>query len=319
MRETEYAFAVARVRANEPALLTEDDIGLLISAENEQSALRILADRGWDEPADGKDIFDLQAAKAWDMIERSVPDPALLEAMVIGNDFFNVKAAIKAVFSDIDPEEYMASPCLCDTKTVIKAVTENDFSLLPDYLAEYADTAYHRISGGESGQSAEMILDKASLEKRLALAEKSECSLLTDIVKLGAVLSDIKIAKRCAHTGKKRETALESMCPVEGLDIEAFVRAAYEGKEIREIIADAGFTEIAPLADGDFSALEMKCDNLITEMIKKAKYDAFGPDPVVAYYYAKLAEIKNVRIILSAKAAGVPTETIKERVRSVYV
>ena len=319
MRETEYAFAVARVRANEPALLTGDDIELLISAGDTQSALRILSDRGWDEPDGKNDIFSRQARKAWEMIEQSVPDAELLEAMIIGNDYFNVKAAIKAVFSDIDPEGYMTYPCLCSTKDIITAVTENDFALLPDYLADCADRAYHSVSGGESGQSAEMILDKACLEKRLESASKAQCPLLEKIVRLSAVLADIKIAKRCAHTGKKQETAFGSICECPGLDTEALIKAAYAGEEIGEIIKEAGFPEIAPFADGDFSVLEMECDNLVTNMIKSAKYDAFGPDPVVAYYYAKLAEIKNVRIILSAKASGVPTETIKQRVREVYV
>ncbi len=319
MRETEYAFAVARVRANEPSLLTEDDIELLISAGDEQSAVRILSDRGWDEPGGQADIFTLQADKAWEMIEQSVPDAGLLEAMIIGNDFFNVKAAIKAVFSDIDPESYMTRPCLCSTKDIITAVTENEFSILPDYLCDCADRAYHSISGGESGQSAEMILDRACLETRLDRAAKAQSPLLEKIVRLNAVLANIKIAKRCALTGKKTETAYESMCVCPGLSNEALVSAAYSGEEIKDIIKEAGFPEIAPFADGDFSTLEMKCDNFITDMIKAAKYDAFGPDPVVAYYYAKLAEIKNVRIILSAKAAGVPTAAIKERVRDMYV
>ena len=213
----------------------------------------------------------------------------------------------------------MTYPCLCSTKDIITAVTENDFSILPDYLADCADRAYHSISGGESGQSAEMIIDRACLETRLASASKAQCPLLERIVRLNAVLANIKIAKRCALTGKKPETAFASICDCPGLDNEALVKAAYAGEEINEIIKEAGFPEIAPFAGGDFSALEMECDNLITEMIKAAKYDAFGPDPVVAYYYAKLAEIKNVRIILSAKAAGVPTETIKQRVREVYV
>ena len=63
----------------------------------------------------------------------------------------------------------------------------------------------------------------------------------------------------------------------------------------------------------------MTCDNLITRWIQDARYLVFGPDPVIAYYYAKTAETKNVRIILSAKSAGVPTEIIKQRVRDIYV
>lgn len=109
------------------------------------------------------------------------------------------------------------------------------------------------------------------------------------------------------------------MCECGFIDNSVLVDRVYSGEDLKDYISECGFPEIAAEADGDFSTLEMKCDNLVTDMIKSARYDAFGPDPVVAYYFAKLAEIKNVRIILSAKSAGVPTETIRQRVRDVYV
>ena len=319
MRETEYAFAVARVRANEPALLTADDIEQLIASEDEKSTFRILSDKGWDDPAEGKDIYDAEAEKAWDMISRSVPDPALLEALIIGNDFANIKAAIKTVFSDIDSEKYIVKPYLFNPKETIRAVKENDFSILPEYLSETADRAYHCISGDESGQSAEMIIDKACLEKRLECSKNAQCPLLERIVSIHSLLANIKIAKRCFATGKEKQYALDSMCECGFIDNVILLDRAYSGEEFKDYIKECGFPEIASESDGDFSTLEMKCDNLITDMIKIARYDAFGPDPVVAYYYAKLAEIKNVRIILSAQAAGVPTETIRQRVRDMYV
>ncbi len=319
MRETEYAFAVARVRANEPGLLTADDIEQLIASEDEKSAFRLLGDKGWDDPSEGKDIYDTEAEKAWDLISRSVPDPALLEALVIGNDYANVKAAIKTVFSDIDSEKYMVYPALFSPSEIIKAVNENDFSNLPDYLSDCADRAYHCISGGENGQSAEMIIDKACLEKRLECSKKAQCPLLERIVSILSLLANIKIAKRSLLTGKEKRFALDSMCECGFIDNEILVNKVYSGEELSDYISECGYPEIAAEADRDFSTLEMKCDNLITDLIKGARYDAFGPDPVVAYFYAKLAEIKNVRIILSAKSAGVPTETIRQRVRDMYV
>ncbi len=319
MRETEYAFAVARVRANEPFLLTAEEISQLISAPDEQTARRLLEEKGWADGEGGKDIYDTRAERAWVLIKSSVPDPELLEAMIIGNDFANVKAAIKSVFSGIEPEKYMVYPCLCDTAEIIRAVKENDFSALPDYLAQCADDAYHTISSGGSGLAAEMIIDKASLETRLRFAEKSGSGLLKKLVGLSALLANLKIAKRCFSTGKSADFALESMCECSFMSNEELVKKVYAGEELSEFAKEAGFECVADEIDGDFSSLEMKVDNTVAQMITEAKYETFGPDPIVQFYYATLSEIKNVRIILSAKADGVPLDTIKQRVREVYV
>ncbi|MDD4422638.1 MAG: V-type ATPase subunit [Eubacteriales bacterium] len=56
IKDTDYAFAVARIRANEPGLLTESDLDQLISAENYSSALRMLEEMGWIESEDREDI-----------------------------------------------------------------------------------------------------------------------------------------------------------------------------------------------------------------------------------------------------------------------
>lgn len=318
MRETEYAYAVARIRANEVGLLTKADLSQLISADSYSTAVRILAGKGWQEKDGGADICERELEKAWALISESVPDSKLLEAMIIGNDFANVKASVKAVFSGLNPADYIVKPCVCDAETIIKAVNENDFSILPDYLCECANEAYHAISGNQNGQAAEMIIDKASLETRLKYAKEAGSELLVKITALSCIVANVKIALRSARTGKTEQFALDAMCNCDMLDNNALVTAAFAGESLADIIKQAGFPEIADEVDKDFSALEMKCDNLVTQWITDAKYLIYGPDPVIAYYYAKSAEVKNVRIILSAKAASIPTETIQQRVRDIY-
>lgn len=54
-RDTDYAYAVARVRANELTLLTEADVDQLIEADSYEAAKQILSDKGWGEWEDGMD------------------------------------------------------------------------------------------------------------------------------------------------------------------------------------------------------------------------------------------------------------------------
>ena len=55
------------------------------------------------------------------------------------------------------------------------------------------------------------------------------------------------------------------------------------------------------------------------ELAQTARMTAFGTEPLAAYYLAKEAEIKNLRIISVCKESGTDRETITERMRKLYV
>ena len=67
------------------------------------------------------------------------------------------------------------------------------------------------------------------------------------------------------------------------------------------------------------SAFEKYCDDAVMENMKKAKYTAFGLGPIATYIFARMTEIGCVRIILSAKFNGTSEETVRERMRELYV
>lgn len=320
MNETEYAYAVARIRANETKLLTRGDLESLASAPDYETALSFLADKGWEVPSEGEkfDVAERETAKAWELIADSVPDASLFEALIIGNDFFNVKATIKCVFSNKDPAEYVVSPCTVDPEKIKTAVVNGDFGGLPERLAERAEAAYDAASRLEDGRLAETILDRASLETRLELAKKSGCEPLERVARLNAVAANVKIALRCRATGQSEEFALGAMCDC-GLDRAELLKAASSLGSAAEYLDSNGWGFLSESLKKGFPEFEKKLDDSVIETVESAKYEALGPDPAAAYYYAKAAEAKNVRLILAAKQNGVPVEKIRERARKLYV
>ena len=55
------------------------------------------------------------------------------------------------------------------------------------------------------------------------------------------------------------------------------------------------------------------------ELAETARMQAFGSEPLAAYFIAKEAEIKNLRILSVCKEFGANKETITERMRKLYV
>lgn len=319
MKDTDYTYAVARVRANELNLLSPAELTQLINAPDTGTAERLLSDKGWDIPENGEfDICERELEKVIALFSESAPESGLAQALIIGNDYSNLKAAVKCTFSAIDPSDYYTAPCLTDTKIITEAISKADYAILPEHLKGCAEKAYKAVSGQQSGQLAEMIIDRCSLEERLRRASASGSGILKKICGITAFAANVKTALRCVSTGKSRAVSLDAMCAC-GADNEAILDNAESNEKMAEYIS---LTEYSFLADGikeGFAAFEKLCDNKITALLLEAKAEIYGPDPLAAYYYAKLAEAKNIRIILSAKANGIPAETITGRVRDIYV
>ncbi|MEG1145790.1 MAG: V-type ATPase subunit, partial [Clostridium sp.] len=67
------------------------------------------------------------------------------------------------------------------------------------------------------------------------------------------------------------------------------------------------------------SSFERWCDNLIMNRIKPQKYNSFTVSPLAAYILARENEIKCVRILLSGKLNNLPDNSLRERLREMYV
>ncbi len=70
--------------------------------------------------------------------------------------------------------------------------------------------------------------------------------------------------------------------------------------------------------ENSFVYLEKAINDFLIQILKPAKYLSFGPEPVLAYYFAKANEINLMRLIILAKLNGLPADLVKERLNNVY-
>ena len=67
-----------------------------------------------------------------------------------------------------------------------------------------------------------------------------------------------------------------------------------------------------------FSELDVLIDNYLINKTRACKLIAFGIEPICAYFFNKLMEIKNVRILLAGKENNYAVSEIKKRMRILY-
>jgi len=67
-----------------------------------------------------------------------------------------------------------------------------------------------------------------------------------------------------------------------------------------------------------FVFLEKLMNDFLMQVLKSAKYITFGPEPLLAYYFAKRNEINLMRMIILAKLNNVSSDLVKQRLNYVY-
>ena len=70
--------------------------------------------------------------------------------------------------------------------------------------------------------------------------------------------------------------------------------------------------------DQALAELDVRIDNYLIDKTKRCKLMAFGIEPICAYFFNKLMEIKNIRILLEGKAKSYDPAEIRKRMRIPY-
>ena len=321
MTENQYVYAVARIRSKEMSLLSGSFLEQLLSAKSLKDCMQLLREKGWgDEGSEPEEMLAGEREKTWNLIRELAGDQRAFDVFLYANDYHNLKAAIKEAKMPYEYPGIYTTKGTVDLKTIKEAVRTREFSLLPESMQGVAREAYDVFMQTGDGQLCDVILDRAALEAvyREASASKNDCIQMYGELTVAA--ADIKTAVRGERTGKKKEFFLRALAPCKSLDVEELAQAAAQGQEAIESYLNAtDYGQAAEELKKSPSAFERWCDNLMIRTIRPQRFNPFGLGPLAAYILARENEIKSVRIVLSGKRSGLPEESIRERVREMYV
>ena len=320
MKDTDFAFAVARIRANEPKLLTTQELSAAVAAPGFAEAARRLRDKGYEiEGTDYAAALEKKRADVWALVSSVLPDPAVFDSVIIKNDFQNLKVALKALVCDADGSGLYASPSKYDPAEIASLVRERKNDRLPPELQHADRSAYSILTKTRFSQLGEAVIDRAAMEWRIRYAESSKEPLLVTLAHTAAALADLRVAYRCIRAGKAESFLLRSVCDCRDFSKQELAKAAESMERFHDFIAHTPYAAAGEALKESPTAFEKCCDDLFTAPLEAGKYGAFGVAPIAAFYYAAQTELLNVRILLSAKLNGAPDESIRERMRKLYV
>ena len=247
-------------------------------------------------------------------------DMDVFDVLSYPNWFHNLKAAVKEVCTGKSGANIYFEGTPISKEEMARIIREKDYQALPENMREAASEAVDTLLHSGDGQLCDVIIDRATMEAILAAGKKSKAAIIRDYAESTVAVANIKVAVRCCKTGKSLEFMKRAMAPCKTLNVERLAHAALVGLDaVMEYLNGAGYAEAAEALKESPSAFERWCDNRIIETIQPQKTNPFSVGPLVAYVIARQNEIKTVRIILTCKQNGLSDDSIRERVREMYV
>lgn len=321
--QQDYTYAVARIRYRETRLLSEADLNQLVSSKDSETAMRLLRDKGWGDGSADSGIDELiskEEDKLWAFIGEIVPDLSVFGFLSAPNDYHNLKVVVKCITRDIKPDGMFVYNAPTDPDELYDKLQKREYDSLPEHLREPAKEAMSVLLQTSDGQLCDIIADKACLEHVYSLGKESGSDIIQLYCELFVAFADIKTAVRSAKTGKHLDFIRRAMAECDSLNVEKLAFAASLGyDDIASYLSTTRYSSAVEALNTSMSAFEKWGDDYLTNALQPQKWEPFSIGPVVAYIIARENEFKAVRLILSAKQNGLTEETVKERLRNMYV
>lgn len=338
LQPTEYMYASARIRSMENRLVGRERTEILVEARTPDEVMDRLAEYGI-APAEtdgatpvGETVSAAREAmllavlkEAFDEVASAVPDKALTEYLRYPYDCNNIKAAVKCAVRGISAEDMLFDFGTVPAGLVESLLREGKYEAFPKALAAAIPVAQDAYARTADPRRIDTVLDKACYTAMLAAVTETGDDTLISWVKAKIDLTNILTTLRILRMGMGtvggaflEETLLE------GGTLEAsFYIGLYEEGEARfwEALSPTAYYRLAQV-EGDprpLSAVEKACDDLYMSLVREGARIPFGAPVAVGYLIGCETSVKNIRIILAAKDAGLDNTVLRERVRVSYV
>lgn len=319
----QYTYAVARIRALEVALFSNSTIDQLIACQDYGQCLQFLEEKGWgdaESSGDAEAILTREEEKIWQVVKELSIDMEHFAVLSYPKLFHNLKAAIKEVCTEEVNRHIFYDDVSIPGSEMLDIVREKEFFRLPANMQHTAEEAYESLLHTRDGQLCDVIIDRAALEAIYEAGRNAKADIIRDYAESTVAVADIKIAVRSQQTAKSIDFMKRAMAECQSVSVDQLSKAALNGMDaIRDYLMGTAYAGGAEALAESPSAFERWCDNRIIQTISPQKYQAFTIGPVIAYVIARQNEIKTVRIILSGKLNELPDDSIRERVREMYV
>ena len=203
----------------------------------------------------------------------------------------------------------------------MKEIFETEkYETLPEDMSEAIQQGIVAYYDLKNPRSIDLAVDRGAMLYRRQQARLLKNEYLLALCGLVADLNNIRSMARIKWLEEDRKLLEQAYLPggsVELPRLQSALNSPWEtiagmffATPYAELI-EHGLASLA--AEDSFVRLERFCEDYVGEFLRAANQVVAGPEPLVAYLLGLEQEIRSVRLIFSAKQAGLAAETIRDR------
>lgn len=333
INEGDYSYASARIRAKEPKLLGNSQFDRMLEAPSAEEAYKVLTEAEYGTGGANmtgifafEELLSEEMKKCYMLLEEITPHPEVIRVFQRRHDYFNIKVLLKSEFSGGEIPHILMDTGTIGIDEITRMIRERDYSEFTPLMTEAVSEVYDVFSRTQDPQTIDLILDRASSRQQVMDLNAIDSQYLRGIAEIITDISNIKMFIR-ARLLNKAWDFIKKLLSGEGIILqETYIKNS--DKPVDSFIEEIQHSRYGKaISKGwelykskkSLSGLEKLLDDYLMEYIQSAKMVTMGVEPLIAYLFAKEAEIRNVRIIMTGKINRLPVDMIRERLRIVYV
>lgn len=333
MRDTMYLYAVSRVRALETNLLSKSTVDRMLESSTSQEALKILSETDYGNyfgEVDG--VYDFEKAldqglrTTYKVIDDSTGNPKFTLLSKLKYDFHNLKVLMKEKYLGEDYGHILSHTGSIEVETLRKAVEDKNLTGFNPHIKEAFERADTDFELNGDPQMIDILLDQGLYSCITELVQEIDNADLTELIKTEIDLKNISTLLRVRKMDRGAKLLEAALIDGGFLDKPLLIGSLGEpAGSLVDRLSSTRYDKIAIegvaawIDTGSSTVFEKMSDDLLLNMAKKGKYAAFGVLPIIGYLRARENEAKVVRMIMVGKINGIPVESMRERLRDIYV
>ncbi|MBU1164307.1 V-type ATPase subunit [Patescibacteria group bacterium] len=331
MLASNYAFATGKIRALEPHILDATDVERMVSAPDFETAFKVLNDTDYADnlldiqPINYRDALRADYKQLYRMLKKIIPDQNFFKFLYLKRDFLNLRILFKAKYHNINEVDEML-----DHETVYQPEHLKEFVLnkidlgLDDDIKKVILKADRKFALRSEPDYIDSRLTYLLFELEGKLIKKIKNKFVTGLYKLLIDQANILSFLRATRLKLSKDRLKQNLIyggNIEASDLEEVYGKSNEelmkilGKQYDKIVSE----QCDKYCQSDLLYIfEKSLEDFLIRYLQKAKSIAYGPEIVLAYYFAKRNAVRNIRIIMTGKLNDMPVEEIKTTLRQTY-
>ena len=323
-----YAFETARVRALELQMFTRAAFLYMANAENFEQAADLLSGTEYALPGPGEDFVQLESilllrrTAARKIFSDLMRQKSIAELFKTRDDFANLRLALRRTLTEKPLLNDYSDEGNVSLDLFEQAFTEDNYELLPTYMQQAVEQAILAYYQNKDIRQIDFVIDSFQAEYNLKEARRLKSVFLIGLFGIQNDLTNIRTMLRLKFTESHSNVRPEQV----------FLKGGFVEPELFEQALELGYESLAPLffatpyyriveagasylaSEKSFLRAEQQCDEHLTGFLKSTLQITAGPQPIVAFLLMKENEIRNVRLVLTAKKNNLDTKLIQDRI-----